>query len=197
MQISLELSDEQVQHIEKAFRRCRFDNLEDTVTELAQLAVASWVDWLSGEKRYTSLTQQYIDWVEAIYIHMLPEDEPPSTDRLYNSFNIPFGKAQYIMQVLSSKTLTHWRQKAIERLKTSMSERLNDVDQWIENGETSLKAEILIDKLSYLEFKAIYERLFQQNPDEIVPYDYTSTGGLYTVRIPAICFRTIYEVIEV
>jgi len=196
MRISVELSDEQVQHIERALRRCRFDKLEDSVNTLAQLAIASWVDWLSGEKRYTSLTQQYTDWIEAIYLHLLPEDEPPSIDRLYNSFNIPFGQAQYITRVLSNKTLTHWRQRAVERLKSAMEKKLDDVNEWVKRGDATLKAEIIIDKLSYLELKSICDRLFQQNPDEIIPPEYSLAGSLYSVRIPATCFRKIYEAIE-
>ena len=67
MQITVELSDEQVQHIGRAFRRDRFDDIQETAEQLAQLAIAAWIDWLSGEKRYTSLTQQYTDWIEGIY----------------------------------------------------------------------------------------------------------------------------------
>jgi len=196
MQIDLELSDEQVQRIERAFRRCRFDDPQDVVTTLAQLAVASWVDWLSGEERYTSLTQQYTDWVEAIYVHLLSENAPPSIDRLYNRFNIPFGQAQYITRVLSNKTLTHWRQKAVERLKSALLQKLDDVDEWLENGDATLRAEIILDKLSYLELRSVCDRLFQQNPDEVVPPDYQPKGGLYSVRIPAISLRKIYEAIE-
>ena len=61
MQIDLEISEEQIGPLERALKRCRFDNPQQTAKTLAQLAISSWIDWLSGEKRYTSLTQQYID----------------------------------------------------------------------------------------------------------------------------------------
>ena len=196
MRITVEVSDDQLHHIERAFRRSRFDSPEETVTVLAELAIASWVDWLSGQERYTSLTEQYTEWIESIYIRMLPEDERPTADRLYNSFNVPFGRAQYIARVLSNKTLTHWRRKAIERLRSAMGKKLDEVGEWVERGEGGLNAEIIVDKLSYLELKSVCDRLFQQYPDEIVPPEYQSRMGLYSVRIPAVSFRRIYEALE-
>ena len=113
MQITIELPDDQVDVVERALRRGRYADGQQACAELARLAVSSWIDWLSGEQRYTSLTQQHTDWVESIYNHLLREDEAPSADRLYNDFNIPYGKAQYIARVLSNKTLTRWRRRAL------------------------------------------------------------------------------------
>ena len=77
-----------------------------------------------------------------------------------------------------------------------MEEKLTEVDEWIEHGEATLRAEIIIDKLSSLELKNLCDRLFRANPDEVVPPEYRSAGNLYSVRIAARCFRKIYEAIE-
>jgi len=196
MRITLEVSDDQLRHIERAFRRRRFDSLEETVTVLAELAVGSWVDWLSGQGRYTSLTEQYTEWIESIYVRILPKDECPTADRLYNSFNVPFGRAQYIARVLSDKTLTRWRQRAIERLRSAMATRLDEVEGWVKKGDGELNAEIRVDKLSYRELKGVCDRLFEQYPDEFVPPEYKLKMGLYCVQIPAVSFRRIYEALE-
>ena len=196
MRITLEVSDDQLRHIERAFRGSRFDSLEETATVLAELAVGSWVDWLSGQERHTSLTEQYTEWIESIYVRMLPEDERPTADRLYNCFNVPFGRAQYIARVLSDKTLTRWRQRAIERLRSAMETRLDEVEGWVKKGDGDLNAEIRVDKLSYRELKGVCDRLFEQYPDEFVPPEYQLRMGLYSVRIPAVSFRRIYEALE-
>lgn len=191
--ISIELSDQQMESIERCFRRARFDQPEKIASELAQLAVESWIDWLSGAKRFTSLSEQYADWIEAIYACLLPEAEAPAVDRVYNSFNLPYGQAQYIARVLSNKTLTHWRRQALTALKAAMEAKLPEVDGWIESGDTEANAEIIIDRLGYLELRSVVERLFKQNPDEITPPLVRSSANVYSVRIPAICFRRVYD----
>ena len=195
MNVSIELTDNQVESIIKAFRRGRLDT-EETATQLVNLAIASWTDWLSGSERYSSLTQQYTDWIEDIYINLLPEDEQPSVDRLYNYFNIPYGQAQYIARVLSNKSLTYWRERAVEKLKAAMEEKFAEVDKWINHKEFDLMAEIIIDKLSYLELKSTFERLFQTDPHSVVPPEVRSAGNLYSVQIQAGCFRKVYDAIE-
>lgn len=196
MKISVELSDTQAKILERAFRRGRFQKVESTAEQLVQLAANSWIDWLSGEKRYTSLTDQYADWVEQICVSLLPEEEAPSFDRLYNSFNIPPGQAQYIERVLSNKSFTRWRERAIKELKTAMKEKLDEVDQAMKANRLDTNFEIRISKLAYLVMKSTCERLFQAKPDEIIPPIYKSSGNLFSARIAAVCFHKIYDAIE-
>ena len=91
---------------------------DDLAQALLPLAVGAWLSWLSGEKRYNSLTEQYTDWIEQIYKNLLPQTEAPSVDRLFNSFNVPYGQAQYIARVLTNRTLASWRAQAREELRT-------------------------------------------------------------------------------
>ena len=52
-----------------------------------------------------------------------------------------------------------------------MAARLADVDNWLEKGgvDEQTTVEIMIDKLADLELKAAYERLFQRNPEGVIP----------------------------
>ena len=197
VEIRFELLDEQVAQVKRALHRSRFDDLESAATALAQLATAAWLDWLSGEQRYNSLTQQYADWVETLYLNLLPEEEAPSVDRLYNNFNIPYGQAQYITRMLNNKTMTFWRQRAIERLRTMMEEKLPEVEEWLENNEPLLRAELIVDKLAYLELRTVCDRLFELAPGELFPPDYKTKGGLYQVSIPAGSFKAILAELSV
>jgi len=193
MRITIELSDDQVQRMETAFRRRRLDSVDDTLNALAKMAADSWVDWLSGSKRYSSLTEQYADWAEDIYVSLLPEDEAPSADRLYNSFSIPYGQAQYIARLLNNKTLTQWRQRAMDQLKSRMEDKLAEADDILRSGDATVDVEVIMSKLAYLELRAIYERLFEEDPDTYGLYSARSRGNLYSVAIPATCFRKVYE----
>jgi hypothetical protein len=90
MEITMDLSDDQITILERAFASSRFKN-DELAQAWLQLAAEAWLSWLSGEKRYNSLTEQHIDWIEKIYEHLLPETEAPSAERLFNSFNVPYG----------------------------------------------------------------------------------------------------------
>jgi hypothetical protein len=74
-----------------------------------------------------------------------------------------------------------------------MEAKLADVNVWIERGDTEANAEIIIDRLAYLELRIIVERLFKRNPDDISPPQVRSAANVYSIRIPAICFRRIYD----
>jgi len=163
------------------------------VDEFATLATTAWIDWLSGHVRYTSLTEQYTDWIEDIYARILPEFEAPSTERLYNSFNIPYGQAQYIQRILNNKTLTKWRARANDELRTVMQCRLYEAQGWVRVGRGDDSIEIIVSRLAYLELKSAWERLFQQDPDH-VPFPRIQTAGnLCSIRIPALFFARLYD----
>ena len=56
----------------------------------------------------------------------------------------------------NNKTLTYWRQKAVERLKSALQDKHDQVNEWLKSkNRASLKAEIILAKLSYLELKNI------------------------------------------
>ncbi|RPI80456.1 MAG: hypothetical protein EHM41_22710 [Chloroflexi bacterium] len=195
MEIRIEIPDEQVAVIRKAFRNGQLSDGE-IQQKFAQLALNAWINWISGSKRYNSLTDQYMDWIEDCYTSLLSENEAPSLDRLYNAFNIPYGQAQYIARVLNNKTMTRWRQKAICELKRVMAERLDDADKWVRTGREEANLEILVDHLAFLELKMTWERLFRDKREEfLLPRSY-SVGNVCAVSIPAKCFRLIYESIE-
>jgi hypothetical protein len=196
VKVEIELTNTQVRTIRRAFRRSRFDKTEELAAELAQMAVAAWIDWLAGEKRHNSLTEQHTEWFEEIYAHLLPKSEVPSADRLYNSFNVPFGRAQYIARVLSNKRLTHWRELAVERLREAMESKLAEADKWVAAGDEHAKAGIVVDKLAFLELRAIHNDLFLEDPQGVAPMRVEIQGNVHSVLIPAGCYRKIYEAIE-
>ncbi len=196
MEIRIELSDEQMRRLGRCLREARSNSLEEAAVEFATLATTAWIDWLSGYVRYYSLTEQYADWIEDIYARLLPESEPPSTDRLYNSFNIPYGQAQYIQRMLNNKMLTKWRARAVEELKAAMEFRLHEAGEWVRTGRGDDSVEIIVSRLAYLELKSAWERLFQQDPNQ-VPFPKVQTAGnLCSIRIPALFFATLYDSVK-
>ena len=117
--ISVPLSDEV-----KAILSSVFPDLEDQVeaaSMVARLAFDSWIAWLAGKRTYSSITDQQIEWVEQLYEQLLP-DEEPSSDRLYNNFNIPPGTADYIARQLARRDIRKWKLRAYDELTERLTE---------------------------------------------------------------------------
>jgi hypothetical protein len=113
IEITLDIPDELLAALSAAFPEGK---PEDVAKHFSEVALRHFAAWITGNRRYRSLTEQYIDWVEDLYTTLMPSTDPPNADRLYNRFNISYGNAQYISRVLSNKRLVHWRKKAFEEL---------------------------------------------------------------------------------
>ena len=83
--------------------------------QLAQLALKEWLDWLKGARRYGGETDQSIERVISIFTHVFPEAEP-DVGFLYNKFNIPYGRARYIVQAIVNRQLSGLNARALQRL---------------------------------------------------------------------------------
>lgn len=90
-------------------------NIDLIAGQLAQLALKEWLDWLRGARRYGSETDQSIERVISIFTHIFPEAEP-DVGFLYNKFNIPYGRARYIVQAIVNRQLSSLNARALQRL---------------------------------------------------------------------------------
>lgn len=163
----MDLSNNQIAILERAFGLERFETCEGLAQALLPLAVGAWLSWLSGEKRYNSLTEQYTDWIDKIYEHLLPQTEAPSVERLFNSFNVPYGQAQYITRVLTNRALASWRGQARKNLKDRLLERKCDVDDWIKEDRLTERVEVVLSKEAATELEIIVDNLLRESPGEV------------------------------
>ena len=157
MKITTDLSDDQIAVLVRALDWPPSKTPEELAQAWQQLAVEAWLSWLSGEKRYNSLTEQYTDWIEKIYEHLLPETEAPSVERLWDKFHVPYGQAQYIARVLNNRQMARWREHEREGLKTAMSKRKDEAYRWIEQGDEMEHVEMKLLKPAMKELYIIIE----------------------------------------
>jgi len=197
MKISLDLTDDQEAMLERALASPRFKSCEELTQAWLPLAIEAWLGWLSGEKRYNSLTEQYTDWIEQIYTRLLPESEAPSAERLYNSFNVPYGQAQYIARVLNNRALACWREHALEQLKAALRERKAEVYAWIEQEREMAVVELVLFLPAGTELEIIVENLFRESPGEVDIPRSTVSRDLVAVRITARTFEKVCESLNV
>ena len=131
------------------------------------------------------MTEQQIDWIEKIYTDIMPINEKPSYDRLYNDFNLSAGQAQYISRVLTDKKLAHWRNAAINDLKSELESKVGDANELIDGNEGSEPITITIDSIAATELKRIVDMLWKNDRQLLIPRIRGIYAGIKHIDIPA------------
>ena len=98
---------------------------QEVATNISRMITNELIDLLAGQKRYLSLSHQYIEWIQSVYELLLP-DEEYTYQTIYDRFNFPPGTAGYIARVLRSRQNTSLHQRAIESLKAKLNDEIND-----------------------------------------------------------------------
>jgi hypothetical protein len=161
------------------------DAAEEAIEKFNQLAFDAMSAWFTGNKRYRSLTEQYIDWVEQIYLEFLPKEEMPSAERIYNSMNMPYGQAAYIARVLENKTLVQWRQFARDELLSALKDKEKDARDYVKKKVPQMEIQICVSKLAVQELFRICSYRRRSNKDYLMPKVGASAGDYRYVSIPA------------
>jgi hypothetical protein len=192
--IAVSIPDETKSGLTRAFGPFKTKKEEqDAILRFANLAVSALSDWLTGNKRYRSLTEQYIDWVEQVYTDLLPQEEAPSTERIYNSLNMPYGQAAYISRVLASKTLVHWRTIAAKELRDALKDAEKNARQYVKDGDQGQGVNIQVSQVAVHELIRVCSTRRRSDRSYLMPQPGASSGDFRFVSIPA-C--TIVDLID-
>lgn len=195
MKTSVDLSDESLDGLANSIRML----LEQDSTKreaFIQFAVSEMVQWMSGGTRYLSLTDQHLNWLEELLILFYPE-ETPSTDRLFNDFSVPYGRAAYISRVLVEKQHSSWRKKGQKMLRAALQRQNEDAVQLVNDGDPLKRLSVSIDKVSHRELRVLVSEIIQQDDALPPPVNKHSFGDQRTVEIPSILFKHLLERLEV
>lgn len=120
--VQFDLPADQVRKLRSSFPYC--EDISEVATILADLMTNELIDLLAGEKRYMSLSHQYVEWLEQLYEAVLPGEEY-TYERIYNRFNFPPGSAQYLARVLRDRQSSVLHEKAKSELLEKLSEKLD------------------------------------------------------------------------
>jgi hypothetical protein len=176
VEIKLSIDDEQADAIAAAFDR-QADRGE-ACRLFASLALDHFYAWISGTRRYRSLTEQQAAWIEDIYERLLPPTEGPSVNRLYNSFNLSHGQAVYVSRVLADKALKQWRKQALKDLAADIEMIWPTANGHISKNEKNRV--VRTSKLSALELQRLSDEAWRADKSFISP---AAKGGIGDQRV--------------
>lgn len=166
---------------------------DEIIEKFALIGFEQFYNWISGNKRYRTLTEQHIAWLENVYTRLISDDEVPSYSRLYNKFNIPYGRAGYMIRVLNERNLPYLRDKAREELLEALEEVRENAQEAIDENRLGQKFAIRITSLASRELRDITNVLYRRDRATILPKSSTSYGDIKTIMVPAL---TVIEVLD-
>jgi hypothetical protein len=112
-------------------------NLPEILGQIGQMAMREWLDWLSGRKRYGSISDEAVERIFEIFTQLVPEREP-SIDVLTNVLGIPYGRARYICQVIGQRQFHLLNEQALGQLRQSLASKVVPEGQLPAERETRI-----------------------------------------------------------
>jgi hypothetical protein len=183
--ISITLSDDQERVLAACFGHPGAPLDVDKVQQVLTLSLDSWLGMFSGTRRYRSLTELYLDWLEQIYATVLTAAKPTST-YLYQRLNFSFGAASYLTRVLLSKEQSHWRDLARAEIRKALLEREKEALEIIkEKGGNVKKLEFDLSKAARVELGVLLESLSERGERVSPPQVVGSFGDRAIVSLSA------------
>jgi hypothetical protein len=87
--------------------------------KLESLASTLLLEWIVGDRRFESQSQQAEYWLSRIYEEIFVDDQPDAT-RIYERFGVNLPRAAYLARLLRARRAPQWRQAARVELKTQL-----------------------------------------------------------------------------
>jgi len=127
--------------------------LDDGISKLKTLAFEEWANWIIGIYRPTSLSENTSDRIFKIYTSI--KGDIPKIEEIVNYFNIPSGRAKYIISVLKYSGHPKLQELVRGKLKKALEEEIKGKED--HENITPFIEKAILDELSFLENEILYK----------------------------------------
>jgi len=188
---------------QRAFDALAVDASPEAVKTLQErlqpLAAELVLEWLTGDKRFESQSQQTEYWLSRFYDEVFVDEQPDAT-RIYTRFGLSLPRAGYVARLLRARGTATWRQAARAELAKRLKEREASARQEEAEGQgQSSDYEIGLSPGASDELRVLYDRLVattnevdQPKPPKSKP----SFGGLRWLLVPADTLLQILKLLD-
>ncbi|UAL10151.1 hypothetical protein [Caulobacter segnis] len=196
MKFEVEIDDALIERLTDVIAQQLKDDPEKR-EQLAAFAVAEVIGWMSAQVTHTSMTDQHTAWLEKL-LPLFFGDQPPTAERIYNGFSVPYGRAAYIARVLLEKQHSDWRKKARQTLLTALTtdERKKEVEENLGRGDALRYVPVSLDSGAYRELTVMVAEIFEADPPLAPPVVKAAGLGRRTVEIPSQLFEPLIAKLE-
>lgn len=133
-------------------------SLTAAAEKIKELAFSEWMDWMSGLYRPISISQNNVDRIAKIYGSVV--GDVPTVNDLVDIFNLPIGRARYVISVLKYGSHPSFRHGALTKLASVLRDSIKDKED--EDTVTPFIESGLLGILDEVEQEILY---VDENPD--------------------------------
>lgn len=134
-------------------RRATDAEVEEAAQSLMRLAFEEWIDWIRGAYRPLSISENIADRVLKIYAEVIGEF--PDVNALVELFNMPVGRARYLVSVLKYGNQPAFKRMVRHKLQAKLIQAIEGKadDAYV----TPFLRKVLVDELDRLDVELKYE----------------------------------------
>jgi hypothetical protein len=166
---------------------------------LESIAAELFLEWMTGERRFDSQSQQTQYWLSKLYEKVFT-DEQPDAGRIYERFGIPLPRATYLARQLRVSRAAHWRKAARAELLAQLTRHKAAAEE-AKAGEIAhiTEFDVSLSPGAADELRVRYDRIAEFDPREERPRPPRGKpwfGGPRWLAIPAITLLAILETLS-
>jgi hypothetical protein len=203
MATSKQASDRLAELSQRAFDALAVDASPAAVKALKErlqpLAAELLFEWLTGDQRFESQSQQTEYWLSRFYDEVFADEQPDAT-HIYTRFGLTLPRAGYVARLLRARGTATWRQAARVELTKRLKEREASARQEQAEGQGQISEyDIGLSPGASDELRVLYDRLVattneadQPKPPKAKP----SFGGLRWLSVPGDTLLQILKLLE-
>ena len=103
-------------------------SLKAIKSKLETLSTTLFLEWLLGDKRFESQSQQVEYWLSRLYDELFTDEQPDPT-RIYERFGIGIARASYLARILRAQRTGVWRGQARLELRSQLQLKQADAEK--------------------------------------------------------------------
>ncbi|TFW57817.1 hypothetical protein CT676_27835 [Bradyrhizobium sp. MOS001] len=128
-------------------------------SNLESLAATLLLEWLVGDKRFESQSQQTEYWLSRFYDGVFVDEQPDAT-RIYERFGVNLPRAGYLARLLRARRAAQWRQAARAELKTQLERYKDRAAEAKKEGQGHVtEFDVSLSPGAADEMRVVYDRL--------------------------------------
>lgn len=159
--------------VERARRALALDGSEvvqaNVKEKLESLAIELLLEWLVGDRRFESQSQQSEYWLSRLYEEIFVDEQPDAT-RIYERFGLSLPRANYLAKLLRARRATQWRLAGRLELKTQLERHKERAENAKNEGQGHItEFDISLSPGGADELRVVYDRVAAFEPERERP----------------------------
>lgn len=139
------------------------------IAKLEGLASTLLLEWLVGDRRFESQSQQTEYWLSRFYEEIFVDEQPDAT-RIYERFGVSLPRAAYLARLLRARRTAQWRQAARVELKTQLGRHKTAAEEAKQEGQGHItEFDVSLSPGAADELRVLYDRLAAFVPERERP----------------------------